>query len=98
MAETFEKEGEGIFWTIFRVGGLADGEEGEVVETSVGGAGYTGSVRRADVARWLVGQCEKYQEGVEGGQWDKEMPLLCSVGTGLFSWRPRFGRILGLSG
>jgi hypothetical protein len=102
IGEAFSNEGDGLEWTVFRVGGLADGEEspeGDVLATVVGGAGYSATVRRADVARWVVRQCDGYEKRGEGKEteWAGQMPLLCSRGSTLFSWRPGFGRILGLT-
>jgi hypothetical protein len=85
------KEGEegALQWTLFRVGGLGDGEEGEVEATYVGGEGYTSVVNRADIAKWVVEQVE-----MEEPQWVGKRPLLCSKTAGLFSWRPGFRSIL----
>jgi hypothetical protein len=97
IGNVFTQDAEGLQWTLYRVGGLADGEESEVIVTSVGGEGYTSAVRRADAARWLVTQCDEYGKDGKEVKFVGEMPLLCSKGTTLFSWRPGFGRILGLS-
>jgi hypothetical protein len=97
VGTVFAQDADGLQWTLYRVGGLADGAEGEMVVTNVGGKGYTPAVRRADVARWLVTQCDEYDKDGKEVKFVGEMPLLCSKGSTLLSWRPGFGRILGLS-
>jgi hypothetical protein len=83
------EEGAGVDWTLFRVGGLGDGAEGEVVATYVGGEGYRSVVNRADIAKWVVEQVE-----TDEARWVGKKPLLCSAAAGLWSWRPGFSSIL----
>jgi hypothetical protein len=81
--------GAALEWTLFRVAGLGNGAEGDVVATYVGGEGYRSAVNRADIAKWVVGQVE-----LDEAQWVGERPLLCSQTAGLWSWRPGFSSIL----
>jgi len=81
VGKLFDDEAAQLQWTMFRVGGLANGD-GDVVATTIGGQGYSPAVRRGGVAAWLVEQC-----GKEEPEYLREKPLLCSTDAGLFSWR-----------
>ncbi|KAJ8098638.1 hypothetical protein POJ06DRAFT_138211 [Lipomyces tetrasporus] len=59
VAETVEKNIGNLPITVFRVGGLLNGEgTGQPVATYVGHSDYTLSMNRKDIARWCVAQIE----------------------------------------
>jgi hypothetical protein len=78
VGRVFDEEAEGLDWTVYRVGGLANGEEGEVRATYVGEKGAASSVNRKDVAKWLVEQIESVEPQFVG-----QKPLISSPGV---SW------------
>jgi hypothetical protein len=89
IAAAFDDDADGLDWTLYRVGGLGNGPEGDVIATYIGGEGYNSTVNRADVAKWLVEQVERDEPQFVG-----KRPLLCSKTAGLLSWRPGFKSIL----
>jgi nucleoside-diphosphate-sugar epimerase len=89
VAAAFDEGADGLDWTLFRVGGLGDGAEGDVVATYIGGDGYRSVVNRADIAKWVVEQVE-----MDEPQWVGKRPLLCSRTASLLSWRPGFKSLL----
>jgi hypothetical protein len=72
VGKLFDEEAEGLEWTVFRVGGLANGE-GDAVATYIGAEGATTSVHRIGIAKWLVEQVE-----TDDGEWVRQKPLICS--------------------
>lgn len=83
-AKVFLEHGDGIDWTLYRVGVLTDEKEGEGVDeegrTKVAVAGYLNdgkwqlSTTRAQITRWSV------REVVDGkGEWVRKMPTLSGV-------------------
>lgn len=63
--------GNGVRWTLFRVGGLTNGPEGPVKSTYLG-SGEDGTwVSRASVARWVL------EEAIDDN-WVGAMPYICS--------------------
>lgn len=81
VAEVFEEEGSGLDWTIFRIAQIPgesdeaswkkDRELGELFTGWVGEVGWSSSVARSGLARWLV-------DAVEGGAdgWEGKMPAI----------------------
>ena len=72
-----------IRWTVFRVGGLANGQSKEEKISSgfIGGNSTNYIVRRGDVAYWLLEQIKKESESVEC--WQYQMPV---IGTRGLTW------------
>lgn len=80
VGRLFDEEAEGLDWTVYRVGGLGNGPEGNVVATYVGAPGSTWSVERADIVKWLVEQVESIEP-----KYAREKPYLSSPGM-KWSW------------
>ena len=84
-----------IDWTVFRIGGIPGGcdeaswradREGEVFEGYVGEEGWSASIPRARLARWLVDAVEDRgrDENGEGmkREWVKKMPAVSRLAGG----------------
>lgn len=65
---------EEIEWTQYRLGVLLDGESEGVVEGHVGDGKTGWSVRRTEVAEWLLGAVEEPEKWVRG------RPMISSAG------------------
>ncbi|KAI2625644.1 NmrA family protein [Hypoxylon sp. NC1633] len=59
ISKVFDEEGEGIDWTLFRVGFLRSGDRLRVIDGYVGDETLGMSLRRADIAEWTLAQAEK---------------------------------------
>jgi hypothetical protein len=55
----FSAEAADLDWTIYRVGGLWNGEEGSVATTYVGHRMWSSSISRSEISAWLVDQAGK---------------------------------------
>lgn len=62
---------DGVKWTLFRVGGLKNGEERAVQTTYLGSGRDAMWISRASVARWVLD--ESLKENCVG-----EMPYICN--------------------
>lgn len=80
IAAVFQQEAEGLDWTIFRLGMVQGGHDGEswkqdrddrVFAGPVGEAGWTWKIRRGALAKWLVDRIED-RDTIPGGK----MPAL----------------------
>ncbi|CAH0028202.1 unnamed protein product [Clonostachys rhizophaga] len=81
LADLFQKSAEDLDWTIFRIAQIpgesdeiswkADRESGEVFVGNVGQTGWTSSIKRAALARWLV---DAYKSG--SSDWIHKMPAV----------------------
>lgn len=65
--------GNGLDWTLFRLGFLANGPPRISKAGYVGQKGWTMKNQRADVAAWLVGEIEK-----DNSEWNRKRPSLWS--------------------
>ncbi|KAI1380649.1 NmrA family protein [Hypoxylon crocopeplum] len=74
VSEVFDEEGEGLDWTLFRVGYLADGPRLRVVDGYVGDGTVGMYLRRADMAEWILSQADKTPP-----EFVRERPGLASV-------------------
>jgi hypothetical protein len=81
LADLFQNTAEDLDWTIFRIAQIpgesdeiswkADRETGEVFVGNVGQTGWTSSIKRAALARWLV---DTYESG--SSDWVHKMPAV----------------------
>ncbi|KAF4257657.1 hypothetical protein V6Z90_002619 [Aspergillus fumigatus] len=82
VAATFQKAGQGLDWTVFRIARIvgecdelswrSDGDACQVYAGRVGGKGWTTSITRAELARWIV--CN-----IESSEWYQAMPALSKL-------------------
>lgn len=82
-----------IDWTVYRIAGIpggsdetswrADREEGDVFEGFIGEKGWSLSIKRGRLARWLVDAVEDGKE-----EWIGKMPLVSryAAGSGKGGW------------
>lgn len=83
VGKVFDEEADGLDWTLFRVAGLANGEDVNVTTTHVNGPGFAMSINRAGIAKWLVDQVES-----EEPQFVGEKPYICTKGIKPWDVRP----------
>jgi hypothetical protein len=81
IGTVFEEKANGLDWTVYRIAGIPGGhdeqswkrdrDDGDSFEGSIGAKGWSGSQKRAALARWLV-------DAVEDGkpQWIGKMPAV----------------------
>lgn len=79
LAALFDGKAEGLDWTVFRIAQIPGGSEepdwererddGTVFAGPVGAKGWTSSIKRAALAKWLV-------DNMESSQWVRTMPAL----------------------
>ncbi|KAI9891856.1 MAG: hypothetical protein M1814_002421 [Vezdaea aestivalis] len=76
IGELFKNEGEGIDWTVFRVGWLLNGDKGREAVAGYLGDGQTNlHVRRSEIAKWLLGEVSR-----GGKEWIGMAPGISSGG------------------
>ena len=85
IKSTFENEASDLDWTIFRIAMIPgesdeaswrrDRDEGEVFAGMIGEKGWTRSIKRAALARWLVDAVES-----NDGAWMRKLPALAKAG------------------
>ena len=74
IGDTFEKEGKGIPWTVFRVGYLSDAAGvGAGRAAYVGESDWGASMPKRDVAGWLLDEAE-----AKDSKWEGKMPAIYS--------------------
>ena len=73
MEKVFREEGQGLDWTLYRVGGLGNSkQDGKVAEAGwVGVGSWRNFLERRDWANWLVQEAER-----EHPWWIREMPAI----------------------
>ena len=79
LEAAFEREAKDLDWTVFRIARIVgdsderawekDREEGELFVGNVGDKGWSGSVTRARVTRWIV-------ENMGSHMWSSQMPYV----------------------
>lgn len=77
----FEEEASDLDWTMFRIAAIPgesdeeswrrDRDDGEVFAGMVGEKGWTSSIKRAALARWLVDELEN-----NDGRWTRKVPAV----------------------
>lgn len=82
LATAFEVDGLGLDWTVFRIAALLgesdenswrrDRAVGSIYAGVLGGSGWTTSITRALLARWIVGH-------IEDREWYGAMPALSTL-------------------
>ena len=77
LGDTFEKNGEGIDWTMYRVAVITDAPESVARAGFVGEKGFKLTIRRKDMATWLIEQAE-----TKPPQWIRQAPAISSIGKG----------------
>ncbi|KAI5796411.1 hypothetical protein EDC01DRAFT_651427 [Geopyxis carbonaria] len=65
---------DGVEWTVYRLGGVLDGDKGDVVAGWVGDGETTLSVRRQELGEWLVEEA-----GRDEARWVREKPMVSSA-------------------
>ncbi|KAF3483054.1 NmrA family protein [Arthroderma uncinatum] len=75
IGDVFKKDGEGLDWTLYRVGVLGDSkEDGRVAQAGwVGDGKSTIYLERRDWANWMIQEVER-----EEPMWVREMPVISS--------------------
>ena len=83
IAEVFEKEAQGLDWTIYRIAGIPGGsdeaswrkdrEDGQTFVGWIGEKGWSGSQKRGALSRWLVDAAE---DGAGMAEWVGKMPAV----------------------
>ncbi|KXS18599.1 hypothetical protein M427DRAFT_132556 [Gonapodya prolifera JEL478] len=64
-----------IEWTVFRVGGVVDGDKGTVGAGYLGSPGFTWSITRTGIAAWVADEIES-----GSSEWVGKVPYICNVG------------------
>jgi hypothetical protein len=75
LGDTFQLEGQGIGWTLYRVGVITDATETETRAGFVGEEGFRLVISRKDMATWLVEQATTIP-----AQWVGQAPAISSLG------------------
>lgn len=75
LGDTFHTEGQGIDWTLYRVGVITDAPETETRAGFVGEEGFRLVISRKDMATWLVEQA-----ATRPAQWVGQTPAISSLG------------------
>ncbi|EFR00172.1 hypothetical protein MGYG_03177 [Nannizzia gypsea CBS 118893] len=75
IGEVFKEDGEGLDWTLYRVGVLGNSkEDGHVARTGwIGDGKTTVYLERRDWANWMIQEVEREQP-----KWVREMPVIYS--------------------
>jgi hypothetical protein len=81
IKDTFEKDASDLDWTMFRIAMIPgesdeeswrrDREDGEVFAGMVGEKGWSKSIKRSALARWLVDTVEN-----DDGKWTRKLPAV----------------------
>ncbi|KAF2500853.1 NAD(P)-binding protein [Lophium mytilinum] len=75
IGKTFDEDAKDLDWTIYRLGLVTNGPDGEVATTYAGESDFVSFVYRNELAGWLLEQAEKTVP-----EFVHEKPAVCSAG------------------